>query len=121
MKGCSLLSVIRITDTGWIIQELYKGEVKFEHLRNYDGSRNTTIEQSLIGVTMLDLQNPTCFITEGVSDFIALKLMLPEYNVLGHTHLNWCERDVKFLSNFKTLPEFQIMTLRGMQAVMKAR
>lgn len=113
--------LLESTDTGWIIQELYKGEVKFEHLRNYDGSRNTTIEQSLIGVTMLDLKNPICYVTEGVSDFIALKLMLPGHNVLGHTHLNWCERDVKFLSNFKTLCLISDNDNSGMQAVLKAR
>lgn len=73
----------------WRILEQYQEETLFSFTRScitLDRKTETNLV-GLLGITLIDFENPKCFITEGVSDFFTLKLLLPNCNVLGVTNL----------------------------------
>lgn len=71
----------------------------FWYQRNIVGSRRiTTIDRyGLIGLSTLNLKNRTICVTEGVSDFLTMKMCYPQYNVLGFTTLGGNIKSTKIL------------------------
>lgn len=78
-----------IEPEGWYIRE-FIDEVPIFQLRRdcVNFNRYTDLDTfGLLGLSLLNLNDKTCFITEGVSDYISAKLCLPNRNVLGVTNL----------------------------------
>lgn len=108
--------------TGWRVTESHLDLVVFDFIRNLDDSRFTIVESSLVGVTTLTMsQDLPVFLTEGVSDFLALKILLPECNVVGHTHTQWSQKDIAFLSNFRKVIYCHDSDKAGIKAAASAR
>lgn len=79
-----------LDEKGWRIQESFQGEEEFFSLRrDVISLRRYTDkdEYGLLGLSLINPQSRTCAITEGVSDYITLKLLKPNSNVLGVTTL----------------------------------
>lgn len=54
----------------------------------YGPGRKTSIDRyGLVGLSAINLADRRCILTEGVSDFLSLKMCYPETNVLGFTTL----------------------------------
>ena len=76
-------------DDGWHITETIEHTQVFDIRRDYITLHRYT-NTDLLGVLGMSLINPqesSCVITEGVSDFITTKYLLPSHNVLGITNL----------------------------------
>lgn len=59
------------------------GEFEFEMIRSVTGEKRTIHDDlNMVGLNSLNLEKNRCFLTEGVSDFIATKLITGD-NVLG--------------------------------------
>lgn len=72
----------------WDLEEQL-GELRFKMLRNKYTKQRCTVEDmcGCIGFSSLNLNDKRLYLTEGVSDFITVKLTHPGYNVLGFTTL----------------------------------
>lgn len=73
----------------WIIQEEMDGCVTFHLERDViTFQRYTDIDAwGVIGLSKVNLEDNSVLITEGVSDYLILKYLYPERNVLGTTRL----------------------------------
>lgn len=73
----------------WIVQEEMDGCVTFHLERDViTFQRYTDIDAwGLIGLSKVDLNDRSVLITEGISDYLILKYLYPEMNVLGTTRL----------------------------------
>lgn len=73
----------------WILQEEMDGCVTFRMERDaITFNRYTDIDTfGVIGLSKVNLDDRSVLITEGVSDYLILKYLYPEYNVLGTTRL----------------------------------
>lgn len=73
----------------WVLQEEMDGCVTFHLERDaITFQRYTDIDEfGLIGLSKIDKNDRSVIITEGVSDYLILKYLYPEYNVLGTTRL----------------------------------
>lgn len=69
--------------------ERLEGKVTFWYQRFIAGPRrSTSIDRyGLVGITTVNLQDRRYIVTEGVSDFITVKLCYPNNNVVGFTTL----------------------------------
>lgn len=79
-----------IDEKGWRLQESFQGEEEFFSLRrDVISLRRYTDkdEYGLLGLSLINPQSRTCAITEGVSDYVTLKILKPHSNVLGVTTL----------------------------------
>ena len=109
--------------TYYKISEIYKNRVVFSHLRSFNGDRSTEVQRSFVGLTLLDRSKDTLYITEGLSDFIALKLLLPEENVIAHTDLSLSKYDTNFIIHlgFKTVCYLYDNDVAGLKAAAEIR
>lgn len=88
----------------WNITESFNETLLFDFTRSVitlNRSTNTNL-LGILGVTLLDFSNPTVIITEGVSDFFTIKLLLPSCNVLGITNLKGNSLVKRFLITYFT-------------------
>lgn len=77
--------------------EEYVGEHQFIYVRDVKGGKMTLRDDlGLVGLNSLDLSKNKCYITEGVSDFLAVKFLTGE-NVLGRTKLSVSGPTLKIL------------------------
>lgn len=76
-------------DGNWVIRETIDEHPVFQLRRNCVSlNRYTDLDVfGLLGLSLINLQDKTCVLTEGVSDYISAKLCLPDRNVLGVTTL----------------------------------
>lgn len=80
------------------VQEVV-GSYNFTYIRDIKGGKCTINDDlGLLGFNSLDLSKDFCYITEGVSDFFAVKFLSKE-NVLGRTKLSVSGTPVKILLN----------------------
>lgn len=84
---------------GWRIREVLEGTELFSLRRDYiTNNRYTDTDLlGLLGVSLLNLNERSVFITEGVSDYFTAKLLLPKCNVLGVTQLGGSKNAKKML------------------------
>lgn len=75
------------------------GDVLFWYQRNlYSSSRSTSIDRyGLVGLSLLDLTQSSVILTEGVSDYLTMKFLYPDCNVLGFTTLGGNSKSTKIL------------------------
>lgn len=78
-----------VEDPCWVIREKFESEVTFELQRNILTMNRKTItdKYGLLGVSLLYLKDKSVLLTEGVSDYITVKMLYPFRNVLGVTTL----------------------------------
>ena len=76
-------------NSGWVISERIDGHLAFQMHRDVVTlQRSTDLDLfGLVGLSLLNVNDTTVYITEGVSDFISAKLCLPNKNVLGVLNL----------------------------------
>lgn len=76
-------------ETAVDVIERIEAKTSFWYQRDITGpGRATSIDlYGIVGLSTLDLSQKECFITEGVSDFMSLKMCYPYLNVLGFTTL----------------------------------
>lgn len=81
-----------------VIERISK-KVIFWYQRNISGpGRDTSIDRyGLVGLSCINPDNPQYVLTEGVSDFLTLKMCYPELNVLGFTTLGGNIKSTKLL------------------------
>lgn len=92
----------------WIVQEEMDGCVTFHLERDVLTFQRYTDKDmfGLIGLSLVDTSDKGVLITEGISDYLILKYLYPEYNVLGTTRLtgsNLSKYILIHLFNFVTL------------------
>ena len=81
----------------WHIKEQL-GDYKFDFIRTMSGKKLTFSDDlGLVGLSSIDLNYSHCYLTEGVSDFIAVKIMSTQKNVLGLTKLSGSSEARKIL------------------------
>lgn len=78
-----------VEEADWVIRETFESEVVFELQRNVLTMNRRTIQDKygLLGVSLLNLDDKSVILTEGVSDYITAKMCYPDKNVLGVTTL----------------------------------
>lgn len=83
----------------WYIQESIEGIETYCMSRSCISlDRSTHCDKfGLLGLSLLNLQDSTCIITEGVSDYFSTKLCFPNRNVLGVTNLGGSENAKKII------------------------
>jgi len=83
----------------WKIQEVLDGETVFSMTRSLASlQRNTEQDKyGLLGVSLLNLQDKSVILTEGVSDYFTAKILCPDRNVLGVTTLGGSSSAKKIL------------------------
>lgn len=76
------------------------GDILYQYERWFDGKRFTEADQfGMVGVSTTNLEDKTLLVTEGVSDFLALKAIKPEWNVWGKTKLNLSKLQAHMIKN----------------------
>lgn len=80
---------LSIREDGYRFKESINDKVVFSLRRDFvTNQRYTDIDvYSLVGLSKVNTYDTHAYITEGISDFLALKLLLPDKNVLGSTKL----------------------------------
>lgn len=94
--SCDRVSVIESVDN----------TLTFWYTRDIVGKGRSSVLDlfGLVGLGSLNVLNHTVFLTEGVSDFITMKLCFPSHNVLGFTSLGGSIKATKIiLSLFDTI------------------
>lgn len=73
----------------WHITEVLEDEVVFHMTRSVVTMQRftETNKYGLLGVSLLNLEDKSVILTEGVSDFFSAKLLCPDRNVLGITNV----------------------------------
>lgn len=79
--------------------------ILFNFVRYFSDKRLTNIDRlGFIGVSLTNLSDSRLFITEGVSDFLSLKIQYPHLNVWGKTKLNLSALQLAVIkANFRTV------------------
>lgn len=88
-------------DYKWYIDEYIDGVHSFTMERDrFTNQRNTILDEfGLLGLSTIDLNQKSVILTEGVSDFFSVKLLLPYRNVLGVTTLGGSKNAKALLVN----------------------
>lgn len=83
------------------LKEQFEGKVIFNHLRYLDGSHRVTSVDliGLVGFTWCNFSKRSVILTEGISDMIAVKLIIPDSNVLGRTRPSFSVKLKELVSN----------------------